>query len=232
MRGLTPPGCTPTGDKAVSALFIALAGHANVGKTSLVSVLTRDATLAVEEEAGTTRSHYLKTYEMAGEEVLAFVDTLGSSPRRASTGGWTLTGGRPPGRPVFSAGVHRGRGDDRSARQGEGGPAGSPRRPCHRLRGGCGACPRGTGGPGSPPAAQGWRAHDRRPQQPPLPERQLGRLDRDAPPRGRRQHRPAGRPALPCGPGSELLHGAGGHAPRDRETTASSSFGRPWTSRT
>ena len=61
----------------MSALIIALAGHANVGKTSLVSALTRDATLAVEEEAGTTRSYYLKTYELAGEEVLAFVDTPG-----------------------------------------------------------------------------------------------------------------------------------------------------------
>ncbi|MCO4773798.1 MAG: DUF3482 domain-containing protein [Deltaproteobacteria bacterium] len=61
----------------MSALVIALAGHANVGKTSLVSALTRDATLAVNEAAGTTRSHYLKTYALAGEEVLAFVDTPG-----------------------------------------------------------------------------------------------------------------------------------------------------------
>lgn len=58
-------------------ITIALAGHANVGKTSLVSALTRDATLAVDEAAGTTRSHYLKTYAIAGQEVLAFVDTPG-----------------------------------------------------------------------------------------------------------------------------------------------------------
>ena len=58
-------------------LVIALGGHANVGKTSLISALTRDATLAVNEAAGTTRSHYLKTYAIAGEEVLAFVDTPG-----------------------------------------------------------------------------------------------------------------------------------------------------------
>jgi GTP-binding protein EngB required for normal cell division len=58
-------------------LTIALAGHANVGKTSLVSALTRDATLLVAEEAGTTRSHYVKTYAIAGEDVLSFVDTPG-----------------------------------------------------------------------------------------------------------------------------------------------------------
>jgi len=58
-------------------LVIALAGHANVGKTSLVSALTRDATLHVGEAAGTTRSYYLKTYAVAGEDVLAFVDTPG-----------------------------------------------------------------------------------------------------------------------------------------------------------
>ena len=56
---------------------IALAGHANVGKTSLVSALTRDATLAVDEAAGTTRSHYVKTYSIAGQDILGFVDTPG-----------------------------------------------------------------------------------------------------------------------------------------------------------
>lgn len=60
-----------------SVLVIALAGHANVGKTSLVSALTRDATLLVDEKAGTTTASYDKTFSIAGEEVLRFVDTPG-----------------------------------------------------------------------------------------------------------------------------------------------------------
>ena len=58
-------------------LTIALAGHANVGKTSLVSALTRDASLLVAEKPGTTTSHYIKTFSIAGEAVLSFVDTPG-----------------------------------------------------------------------------------------------------------------------------------------------------------
>jgi len=58
-------------------LTIALAGHANVGKTSLVSALTRDASLRVAEDAGTTTEHYVKTFSIAGTPVLGFVDTPG-----------------------------------------------------------------------------------------------------------------------------------------------------------
>ncbi len=58
-------------------LTIALAGHANVGKTSLVSALIRDASLLVAEGAGTTTEHYVKTFSIAGTPVLAFVDTPG-----------------------------------------------------------------------------------------------------------------------------------------------------------
>ena len=58
-------------------LTIALAGHANVGKTSLVSALTRDASLLVDEGAGTTTMHYLKTFAIADTAILSFVDTPG-----------------------------------------------------------------------------------------------------------------------------------------------------------
>lgn len=58
-------------------LTIALAGHANVGKTSMVSALIRDASLLVDEDAGTTTEHYIKTFSIAGTPVLAFVDTPG-----------------------------------------------------------------------------------------------------------------------------------------------------------
>jgi len=68
-------------------LTIALAGHANVGKTSLVSALTRDASLLVAEEAGTTTTHYLKTFSIAGTPVLTFVDTPGFA-RASRINGW------------------------------------------------------------------------------------------------------------------------------------------------
>lgn len=58
-------------------LSVAIVGHSNVGKTSLVAALTRDATLDVREEAGTTRSYYERVFALAGEAVLAFVDTPG-----------------------------------------------------------------------------------------------------------------------------------------------------------
>jgi|GEM_PF-2187848 len=56
---------------------IALVGHSNVGKTSLVSALARDATLEVREEAGTTRGHYETVLSIDGTEVLSFIDTPG-----------------------------------------------------------------------------------------------------------------------------------------------------------
>lgn len=56
---------------------IALVGHSNVGKTSLVSALARDATLVVREEAGTTRTHYETVLSIDGVEVLGFIDTPG-----------------------------------------------------------------------------------------------------------------------------------------------------------
>ena len=56
---------------------IALVGHSNVGKTSLVSALARDATLQVREEAGTTRAHYESVLSIDGVSVLSFIDTPG-----------------------------------------------------------------------------------------------------------------------------------------------------------
>ena len=61
----------------MTRLSIAIVGHSNVGKTSLVAALTRDAELRIEEEPGTTRTHYEKVFEIAGQEVLGFVDTPG-----------------------------------------------------------------------------------------------------------------------------------------------------------
>ncbi len=58
-------------------LVIALVGHSNVGKTSLVSALTRDASLEVREEAGTTRATYRKVFRLDELPVLAFIDTPG-----------------------------------------------------------------------------------------------------------------------------------------------------------
>jgi GTPase SAR1 family protein len=58
-------------------LKVAVVGHSNVGKTSLVAALTRDASLEVREEAGTTRSHYSRAFVLGGEPVIAFVDTPG-----------------------------------------------------------------------------------------------------------------------------------------------------------
>jgi GTPase SAR1 family protein len=58
-------------------LKVAVVGHSNVGKTSLVAALTRDASLEVREEAGTTRSHYTRAFVLGGEPVIAFVDTPG-----------------------------------------------------------------------------------------------------------------------------------------------------------
>lgn len=58
-------------------LKVAVVGHSNVGKTSLVAALTRDASLEVREEAGTTRSHYSRAFVLGGEPVISFVDTPG-----------------------------------------------------------------------------------------------------------------------------------------------------------
>lgn len=58
-------------------LRIAVVGHSNAGKTSVVAALTRDASLEMAEEAGTTLRAYTEVFEIAGEPVLAFVDTPG-----------------------------------------------------------------------------------------------------------------------------------------------------------
>jgi GTPase SAR1 family protein len=60
-----------------SPFRIALVGHSNVGKTSLVAALARDASLEVREEAGTTRAHYETILSIDGTPVLSFVDTPG-----------------------------------------------------------------------------------------------------------------------------------------------------------
>ena len=61
----------------MARLSVAIVGHSNAGKTSLVAALTRDAQLRIAEEPGTTRRHYEKVFAIAGEEVLGFIDTPG-----------------------------------------------------------------------------------------------------------------------------------------------------------
>jgi len=58
-------------------LAIALVGHSNVGKTSLVAALARDADLEIAEEAGTTRHAQTRVFELDGEPLLTFLDTPG-----------------------------------------------------------------------------------------------------------------------------------------------------------
>ena len=61
----------------IAPLKIAVVGHSNAGKTSIVAALTRDASLEMAEEAGTTLRAYTEVFEIAGEAVLSFVDTPG-----------------------------------------------------------------------------------------------------------------------------------------------------------
>ncbi len=67
----------------MSRLSIAIVGHSNAGKTSLVAALTRDARLRITETPGTTRQHYEKVWTIAGEEVIGFIDTPGFETARA-----------------------------------------------------------------------------------------------------------------------------------------------------
>jgi small GTP-binding protein len=66
---------------------VAIVGHSNVGKTSIVAALTRDATLDVAEEAGTTRRRYAQTVHIGGQPVLAFLDTPGFE-RASAVNAW------------------------------------------------------------------------------------------------------------------------------------------------
>lgn len=67
----------------MSRLSVAIVGHSNAGKTSLVAALTRDAQLRITDTPGTTRQHYEKLWTIAGEEVLGFIDTPGFETARA-----------------------------------------------------------------------------------------------------------------------------------------------------
>jgi GTPase SAR1 family protein len=58
-------------------LAIALVGHSNVGKTSLVAALSRDADLQIAEEAGTTRVADRREFRLDGQPLLVFLDTPG-----------------------------------------------------------------------------------------------------------------------------------------------------------
>ncbi len=59
------------------SLKLAVVGHSNVGKTSLVSALIRDANLEVREEPGTTRTRYSRAFAIDDEPVVAYIDTPG-----------------------------------------------------------------------------------------------------------------------------------------------------------
>lgn len=86
-------------------LQLAVVGHTNVGKTSLVSALTRDASLEVREEAGTTRSHYSRTFVLAGQPLIRFVDTPGFETAGRINRWLDRTGGDDPpdGRALLEA---------------------------------------------------------------------------------------------------------------------------------
>lgn len=58
-------------------LRIAIVGHTNAGKSSIVAALTRRDELRISDEHGTTRDVEEWTFEIQGESVLTFLDTPG-----------------------------------------------------------------------------------------------------------------------------------------------------------
>ena len=61
----------------IEPLRIAIVGHTNAGKSSIVAALTRRDELRISDEHGTTRDVDEWTFEIGGEAVLTFLDTPG-----------------------------------------------------------------------------------------------------------------------------------------------------------
>ncbi len=97
-------------------LRVAVVGASNMGKTSLVAALCRDATLEIDDRPGTTLSVQEEHYKIGEVEVLTFVDTPGFDDP-AAINAWLddaagpSTGSAPDGRTLVERFLAEAEGD-------------------------------------------------------------------------------------------------------------------------